>query len=388
MSSSFEPRDLLPSSQLIHGGPSRDPHTGASSLPVHHGSTFHQEDPLHLGQWDYSRSGNPTRAALEATLATLEGAHRAFAFASGMAAISSFLLTLKPGDHVVASEDVYGGTYRVLSGLFARWGLRTTWVQGSDLASYAAAIEPDTRILWVETPSNPLLRIVDLRAMATLAHQRGILAVTDGTFQSPWLQRPLELGFDVVIHSATKLLSGHSDVLAGVVAVNSPELAQKVYYTQNAFGAVLGPQDCWLLLRGLRTLGVRMNQQQATAQLLAERLLAHPAVQAVHYPGLPHHPGAAIHAAQTKGPGAVLSFELADASAAQKLLQAVKLPLVGVSLGGVETILSYPATMSHAAMPRPERLQRGITDGLIRLSAGLEDPEDLWRDLLQGLAST
>ncbi len=373
--------------RLLHAGPDRDPHTGASSVPIYQVSTFHQPDPEHLGPYDYARSDNPTRAALEQTVAQLENGARGLAFSSGMAATSSALLLFQTGDHLVVGRDIYGGTYRVLTSLFKRWGLDVTFADSADPDAVRRAIRPNTRGLFVETPANPLLHVTDLRAMAALAREHNLLALTDNTFMTPYLQRPLDLGFDVVVHSATKFLGGHSDLIAGVAATRDAELGRRLKAIQNSLGAILGPQDAWLTLRGLKTLAVRLEAQQRAALEIARWLSARPEVRHVYYPGLPSHPGAATHASQARGPGAVLSFELPDGPSAVALMKRVRLPLVAVSLGGVESILSYPATMSHAAMPRPERLARGITDGLVRLSVGLEDPQDLIADLHQALAT-
>jgi len=372
--------------RLIHSGRDRDPYTGASSIPVYQVSTFDQPDPEHLGRYDYARSDNPTREALEHTVAALEGGARGLAFASGMAATSSALLLFQAGDHLVVGRDIYGGTYRVLTTLFKRWGLDATFVDSTDPDNIRGAITPQTRGLFVETPANPLLQITDLRATAEIARAHNLLAITDNTFMTPYLQRPLDLGFDVVVHSATKFLGGHSDVIAGVAATREEALGRRLKAIQNGFGAILGPQDSWLVLRGIKTLAVRLEAQQRAAGELARWLQARPEVRRVCYPGLDAHPGHATHMAQARGGGAVISFELADGPAAVAFMKRVTLPLVAVSLGGVESILSYPATMSHAAMPREERLSRGITDGLVRLSVGLESVDDLTADLSAALA--
>jgi len=373
------------STRLLHGGPSQDPHTGASSIPVYQTSTFHQPDPEHLGEWDYARSGNPTRAALEETIASLERGAVGVAFGSGMAATSSTLMLFQPGDHLVVAEDVYGGTFRVLSTLFKQWGLDVSWVDASDPQRLEDAITPKTRGLFVETPSNPLLKITDLRACADIARRRGLISITDNTFQTPWFTRPLELGFDIVVHSATKFLGGHSDVIAGLAVTRTPELGKRLRFVQNAFGAILGVQDSWLVMRGIRTLGVRMDAQSRSAGRLATWLESQHGVEQVFYPGLASHEGHALHASQATGAGAVLSMRLPTRAFAKSFLQSLKLPLVGVSLGGVETIASWPITMSHAAMPASERSRRGITDGVVRLSVGLEDLEDLQEDIGQAL---
>lgn len=377
---------MNPKTLLLHGGPDRDPYTGGSSIPVHQASTYHQEDPQCSGAYEYARSANPTRSALEETIAALEGGEVGLAFASGMAATSSVLLLMQPGDHLVVSDDIYGGTYRALTTLFKRWLLDVDFVDMTQPAAVRAALRPKTRALFVETPANPLQQITDLQAMVAIAREHNLLAIIDNTFMSPYLQRPIDFGFDVVIHSATKFLGGHSDVLAGLVVTRDTKVGRLLKSIQNTFGAVLGPQDSWITLRGIKTLAARMDAQQSSALEIARYLQAHATVRKVFYPGLPDHPGYALHQRQAKGPGAVVSFELADQEAAVGLLKRVKLPLVAVSLGGVESILSYPATMSHAAMPPAERQRRGITDGLVRLSVGLEAAEDLIADLDQALA--
>jgi cystathionine beta-lyase len=372
--------------RLLHCGPDRDPHTGASSVPIYQASTFAQQDPEHFGPYNYARSGNPTRHALEQSIAGLEGGTRGFAFASGMAAISSALLLFAPGDHLVVSDDVYGGTYRVLTTLFQQWGLEVSFVDMTDLDQVRTAITAKTRALFVETPSNPILKITDLRAMATLARERGLLTLIDNTFMTPYLQQPMAFGFDLVLHSATKFLGGHSDLVAGLAVTRDDALGGRLKKIQNSVGAILGPQDSWLLLRGMKTLAVRLEAQQRTASGIAERLLGLDGIRRVYYPGLPGHPGRQIHLAQAKGAGAVVSFELASESLAQGFMRALSLPLLAVSLGGVESIVSYPMTMSHAAMPRAERERRGITGALVRLSVGLEAEEDLMADITQALA--
>jgi cystathionine beta-lyase len=298
-----------------------------------------------------------------------------------MAAITSTFLIFAPGDHLVVCEDVYGGTFRVLSTLFKGWGLQVSFVDATDKAAIAAAIRPETKALYLETPSNPLIKIIDLKAAALLAKEKGILTIVDNTFMTPYLQRPLELGCDIVLHSGTKFLNGHSDVICGFAVAGDPELGKRLRFIQNAFGAVLGPQDCWLVLRGLKTLKVRMEESQSSARQIVSWLQEQKGVAKVYYPGLPTHPGYETHLAQASGPGAVLSFELSDYDTTKRLLEGVKLAAFAVSLGGVESILSYPAKMSHAAMPAAERESRGIKDTLVRLSVGLEDPEDLIADM-------
>ena len=371
--------------RIVHAGVDRDPFTGASSVPLYQASTYSQRDPEHPGKYNYARSGNPTREALEKALAELEGGAAGLAFASGMAATSSVLLLFQPGDHLLVGMDVYGGTFRILDTLFSRWGLRTTFVDTADPANIENAIEPATRAIFIETPSNPLLRITDLSAVAAIARRHSLLAIADGTFATPYLQRPLEFGFDVVIHSATKFLNGHSDVLAGAAIAREAELGERLRFIQNAFGAVLGVQDSWLLLRGLKTLGARLEAEQRTAFWLAERFAGLPGIAKVHYPLLSGHSGREIHERQASGGGAVLSFELADTGMTMEFLRHLRLPLLSVSLGGVESIMSHPATMSHASMPRAERERRGIGEGLVRMSVGLESGEDLLADICRAL---
>ncbi|MEI8012798.1 MAG: aminotransferase class I/II-fold pyridoxal phosphate-dependent enzyme [Candidatus Omnitrophota bacterium] len=377
--------DLELTSRLVHSGQDRDPFTGASSVPIYQASTFAQPDPDHPGAYDYSRSRNPTRDALEKSIAELEGGTHGFAFGSGMAAISAAFFMLKAGDHVIAPEDVYGGTYRILTTLLKQWGLTTTFVDMTYPERMAQAVLPNTKAIFVETPSNPLLKITDLDAVVAIARRHDLLTIIDNTFPTPFLQRPIEHGFDIVLHSATKFIGGHSDVIAGLGVTRTAELGRRMKAVQNSVGSILGPQDSWITLRGLRTLAVRMEAQQRAAQMIAEELTTWPQIVKVHYPGLKDHPGRTLNERQSSGPGAVLSFELKDAPAALRTLAGVKLCFPGVSLGGVESILSYPSRMSHAAMPTEERHARGITDGLLRLSAGLEDPNDILKDLQQAM---
>jgi cysteine-S-conjugate beta-lyase len=371
--------------RLIHNGHEFDPATGALSTPICQASTFRQESFDQFGKYDYSRSGNPTREALEDAVTQLENGTHGYAFASGMAAISSALLLFSPGDHLVVCEDVYGGTYRVLTSLFARLGIASTFVDATDPGALAAAIRPETRALFLETPSNPLMKITDLRGAAELARGRGLITIVDNTFMTPYLQRPLELGCDIVLHSGTKFLNGHSDVICGFAVIRDAELGQRIRYIQNAFGTGLGPQDSFLTLRGVKTLKVRMDQSQLSTLRIATWLQSHRRVTAVHYPGLAEHPGFAVHAGQADGPGAVFSFELDSFETTRRLLEGSQLAAFAVSLGGVESIISYPARMSHASVPAEERLRKGITDTLVRLSVGLEDPDDLIADLEQAM---
>lgn len=366
---------------ILHNDNEIDPRTGALSIPIYQASTYHQADVEQPGKYEYSRSGNPTREALEKTLAALEHGTYGYAFASGMAATSSALAILEQGDHVVATEDIYGGSYRILSRFFSKFGISTTFVDMTRLDQVEQAIRPNTKVLFLETPSNPLLKVTDIAAAVKLAGKHGLSTMIDNTFMSPYFQRPLDLGVDIVIHSATKFLGGHSDVIGGAVITNSEKLAAQIYFVQNGFGAVLGPQDCWLLLRGIKTLRARMEIQQQSTLKIAQWLTAQPWVSAVYYPGLPQHPGHEIIKSQASGFGAVLSFKTDTVERAIRIMQQVKIWSVAVSLGGVESILSYPVKMSHAAIPRPERERLGITDNLIRLSVGLEAAGDLMEDL-------
>ncbi|HEX3030692.1 MAG TPA: aminotransferase class V-fold PLP-dependent enzyme [Bacillota bacterium] len=371
--------------RILHTGNEIDPATGAVSIPIYQVSTFDQPNIDNFGRFDYARSGNPTREAIEGVIANLEGGCAGFAFASGMAAISSVFLLFSAGDHLVVSQDVYGGTYRALTRLFSRLGVEVTFVDTTDPAKVEEAIKPNTRALYLETPANPLLQITDLKAMVKLAKAKNLLTIVDNTFLTPYFQRPLELGLDIVVHSATKYIGGHSDVISGLVVVKDPKLAEELYFIQNSFGAVLGPQDCWLLLRGIKTLKVRMEQHQATALTLANWLKEQPEISQVYYPGLPDHPGYELNLQQATGFGGIVSFKTHTNEQARKLMNNVKLPALAVSLGSVESILSFPPKMSHAGMPAEVRQSQGITDNLLRYSVGLEDAEDLIQDLAQAL---
>ncbi|MEH7096703.1 cystathionine beta-lyase [Neobacillus vireti] len=371
--------------RLLHNKHKIDPVTGAVSVPIQHASTFHQADFDSFGKYDYGRSLNPTREALEDVIAELEGGVKGFAFASGMAAISTAFLLLSSGDHIVITEDVYGGTFRMVTQVLTRLGIEHTFVDMTNLEDVKEAIQPNTKAFYVETPSNPLMKVTDIRAVSRIAQEIGALTFVDNTFLTPSHQKPLALGADVVLHSATKFLAGHSDVVAGLAVVKDEELAKRLGFLQNSFGAILGVQDAWLVLRGIKTLSVRLEQSQKSAIKMAEFLDAHPLVEKVHYPGLKSHPQYQIQKEQADGPGAVLSFELATEDALRTFVANVEIPVFAVSLGAVESILSYPAKMSHAAMSREDRHQRGITDGLVRLSVGLENPDDLIKDFSKAL---
>jgi cysteine-S-conjugate beta-lyase len=370
---------------LLHNKYKLDPQTGAVSVPIQHASTFHQADIDSFGKYDYARSGNPTREALEEVIAELEEGCRGFAFSSGMAAISTAFMLLSKDDHVVISEDVYGGTFRMVSQVLVRFGISHTFVDMTDLEAVKQAIQPNTRLFYVETPSNPTLKVTDIRAISELAKEHDALTFVDNTFLTPALQKPLTLGADIVLHSATKFLSGHSDVVAGLAVVKDPELAQQLYFLQNSFGAILGVQDAWLVLRGLKTLHVRLQHSVQSAEKLAKFLQEHPLVNEVYYPGLKDHPQYDLQHQQASSGGAVLSFDLKSEEIMRTFVENVEIPVFAVSLGAVESILSYPAKMSHAAMPENERIQRGITNSLLRLSVGLENYEDLIKDFSDAL---
>lgn len=360
---------------------------GAVNVPIYLSSTFHQESIDEFGAYDYARSGNPTRAALEKAIAELEGGKRGFAFSTGMAAVSACFMILSAGDHIVVTEDVYGGTYRFVTKVLPRYGITYTFVDFTDLEAVKAAVTPATKLLYMETPSNPTLGITDIRAVVDIAKAHGAITFLDNTFMTPLHQRPLDLGVDVVIHSATKFLSGHSDILAGLVVTKDEELGNQIYFIQNSFGSVLGMQDSFTLIQNMKTTAVRFNEQTRVAQRIAEFLAAQPLVEKVYYPGLAAHPGFAIHHAQSTSAGAVLSFSLPSYDIAKAFVEAMQIPVFAVSLGGVESILSYPAKMSHAAMEPEERAKRGITDGLLRFSVGLENEDDLLEDFAQALTA-
>ncbi|HWO53159.1 MAG TPA: aminotransferase class I/II-fold pyridoxal phosphate-dependent enzyme [Paenibacillus cookii] len=371
--------------KLLHFGSEIDRNTGASSVPIYQASTFHHEDVFNPPVHDYSRSGNPTRQALEDYIALLEGGARGFAYSSGMAAISSTFMMLSAGDHMIVTEDVYGGTYRLLTSILNRLGIESTFVDMTDLDQVKAALKPNTKAVYMETPSNPTLKITDIAAVTSWAKEHDLLTMLDNTFMTPYYQRPIEHGVDIVLHSATKFLGGHSDVLAGLAVARTPSIGRQLKQLQNGLGTVLGVQDSWLLMRGMKTLQARMNHSEQSAAVLAAWLNGRPDIEKVYYPGLLDHPGREIHEKQSTGYGAVVSFDVGSGERAKQVLNKVRIPLVAVSLGAVESILSYPAMMSHAAMPAEVRHERGIADGLLRFSVGLEDIDDLIADLDQAL---
>ena len=369
----------------IHVGQEPDPSTGAVVAPIYQTSTYVQEELGKHKGYEYARSANPTRSALEKNLARLEGGTNALAFASGMAAINAVLTLLKAGDHVICSHAVYGGVYRLFTGVLVNFGLEFSFVDTSDVQQIERAFKKNTTLLHVETPTNPTMSVTDLKAAAALARNRNIPLVVDNTFMSPYFQRPIELGATMVVHSTTKFLNGHSDSIGGAVILTRQEDYDRLYFIQKSAGAILGPFDSWLVLRGVKTLAVRMEQHNRNGQAVAEYLEAHPKVKKVYYPGLKSHPQHELARQQMKGFGAMLSFEVGSRAAAERLLREVKLCSLGESLGGVETLISHPATMTHASVPPAERERIGITDGLVRISVGIEDVEDLIADLDRAL---
>lgn len=366
---------------LIHGGIDGDAATGAVNVPIYQTSTYRQRALGENTGWEYSRTGNPTRAALEALISDLEGGTRGFAFASGMAAISAVLSLFKSGDRILISKNVYGGTFRVLDKVFKQFGLGYALADTDDASALDAAIAPDVKAILVESPANPLLTVTDLAAAASVAKRRGILTIVDNTFMTPYLQKPLALGADIVVHSATKYLGGHSDVVAGLAVTNRPEIAERLAFVQNAVGGVLGPFDSFLLIRGIKTLAVRMDRHVANAESLAARLATHPEVSRVWYPGLKDFPGHDIQFRQAKNGGAMISFELADGKDHREFFRTLRLVTLAESLGGVESLVCHPASMTHASIPKETREKVGITDRLIRLSVGIEDVDDIWSDI-------
>lgn len=373
----------------VHAGQRPDPATGAIMPPIYQTSTYAQTAPgEHLG-YEYARVSNPTRTALEGNLAALESARHGIAFASGVAATDAIVRSLRPGDHVIASNDLYGGTYRLMRQVFGPFGIDSSFVDMSTPEAAAGAFRPSTKLLWLETPTNPLLRIVDIEALAAMGREHGATVAVDNTFATPYLQRPIELGADLVVHSTTKYLGGHSDVIGGAVLTNDDEWAERLRFLVKSAGAVPGPMDCFLTLRGTKTLHLRMERHCKNAARVAEYLVGHPAVGRVYYPGLPGHPGHELAARQMSGFGGMVSFVLADESieAANRFLSSTSVFTLAESLGGVESLLNHPATMTHGSIPREERLAAGLHDSLIRVSVGIEDPDDLLEDLERALSS-
>lgn len=374
--------------KAIHAGQEPDPSTGAIMTPIYQTSTFVQAEPGKHKGYEYARTGNPTRTALEANLAALEGGKYGVALASGCAAANTVLNLLNAGDHVVAGDDLYGGTYRLFTKVYERYGVSFTFVDSTDPAAVAAAMKPKTRLVWLETPSNPLLRITDLAKVAEIARKHGAWCVADNTFATPFLQRPLELGCHMVVHSTTKYLGGHSDVVGGAIVLDDEAVWKQLKFHQNAVGAVPGPQDCWLVLRGTKTLAVRMERHCRNAEALARHLSAHARVAYVHYPGLATHRGHEIARRQMSGFGGMISFELKGSlEQSVRFVSACRIFSLAESLGGVESLIEHPASMTHASIPREIRAKSGLTDGLIRLSVGIEDIEDLVDDIEQAFAA-
>ena len=372
---------------LIHAGQEADKETGAVNIPIYQTSTYKQDGIGKDRGWEYSRTGNPTRKALEDCIAALEGAKYGLAYASGLAAEATTCLSLlKKGDHVVSGDDVYGGTYRLFEKVFRKWGLEITYADSKSPASFKKAMRRNTRLIWAETPTNPLLNITDIAALAEIAKKGKALLAVDNTFATPYFQRPIELGADIVVHSSTKYLGGHSDVIGGLMAVADKGVYEEIKFSQNAAGAVPGPWDSWLTLRGIKTLAVRMKAHEANAFAVANYLSSHRAVSKVFYPGLESHPGHSLARKQMDGFGGMVSFELKGGrSAAEVFFKKLKIYMLAESLGGVESLACYPATMTHASIPEKQRLERGITAGLVRLSSGIENTEDLIGDLERAL---
>lgn len=371
--------------KLSHIGVGKDATTGSLSTPIYQVATF--EHPC-IGKstgFDYSRSGNPTRRALEDGIAVLENGDAGFAFSSGMAAIVAVLTLFKSGDHFVVTEDAYGGTYRVLSETYAKFGLEVSFVDTSSLSAVEAAIQNNTQAIIVESPTNPLLKIADLKGISEIAKAHNVLSIVDNTFMTPFLQKPLNLGADIVIHSASKYLGGHNDVIGGLIVTKTKKLSEAVYSVQNATGAILGPQDSWLLMRGIKTLSLRLERQEANTQVLAKWLSEKSLVDQVYYPGLKNHEGRHLQSTQASGYGAMLSFEMKTSEEAVKVINRLKLIKFAESLGGVESLITYPCTQTHADMPEAVRSKLGISDRLLRFSVGIEHVKDLMADLEQAL---
>ena len=372
--------------RALHVGQGPDPATGAVVQPIHLATTFAQQGVGKHKGFEYSRSGNPTRQALEECLAALEDAKHCLAFSSGLGAETTLMFLLNPGDHVVYMEDVYGGTFRLFDRVLKRYGLTFTAVDASDIGAVENSMTPATKLVWLESPTNPLLRVVDIDAVSEVAHSHGAMVCVDNTFATPYLQQPLHLGADLVVHSTTKYIGGHSDVVGGAIMTNNDELEKQIRFHQNALGAVPSPFDCWLLLRGVKTLALRVERQSQNAMELATALQSNKAVARVHYPGLHGHANHAIAARQMRMFGGMVSFEVADEATAMRTLERLKIFALGESLGAVESLAEHPAKMTHASMPASERKRAGVGDGLIRLSVGVEDVSDLISDLENALS--
>ncbi|PKE39657.1 bifunctional cystathionine gamma-lyase/homocysteine desulfhydrase [Macrococcoides caseolyticum] len=369
---------------MIHGGNTIDEYTGAVNPPIYQTSTYKQDGIGNMRQgYEYSRSANPTRTALESLIRDLESGDAGFAFGSGMAAISSVIMLLNAGDHIVVGSDVYGGTYRVFTKVFERIGIKSTFVDTTDIEAVEAAISENTKMLYIETPTNPLLNVTDIRKMVEISKAHNLISVVDNTFMTPYFQNPLELGADIVLHSATKYIGGHSDVVAGLVVTRTPELSEAVGFIQNSVGGVLGPQDSFLLVRGIKTLAIRMEQTEQTTLKIIEFLQKQNVVTNIFHPSLLDEGNKKIHESQSKGYGGMISFDVGSKENAESLVKSTKYFTLAESLGAVESLISVPSQMTHASIPRERRLELGITDGLVRISVGIEDSEDLIADLEQ-----
>lgn len=372
--------------QMIHGGHTTDEYTGAVTTPIYQTSTYLQDDIGDLRQgYEYSRTANPTRASLESVIADLEHGKHGFAFGSGMAAISAVIMLLDKGDHLILNSDVYGGTYRALTKVFTRFGLDVDFVDTTNIDEVEKYIKPETKMLYIETPSNPLLRVTDIKGTVDIAKKHNLISVVDNTFMTPYYQNPLDFGIDIVLHSATKYIGGHSDVVAGLVVTADDELGERIGFISNSTGGVLGPQDSYLLVRGIKTLGLRMEQINRNVEAVIDMLQSHDSVQKVFHPSVKSHLNYDIHAAQAGGHTGVIAFEVKDTEAAKKVIHATQYFTLAESLGAVESLISVPALMTHASIPSDVRAKEGITDGLIRLSIGIEDTDDLVNDLKQAL---
>lgn len=373
--------------KVIHAGAHPDPSTGAIMTPIYQTSTYVQEAPGVNKGFEYARSQNPTRKALEEAVAEIENGKFGLVFSSGVAATDAVIKLLSPGDEVIAANDMYGGTYRLFMKVFEKFGLKFNYVDTTNPANVQAAVTANTKLIWLETPTNPLMNITDIKAISAIAKQAGALLCVDNTFASPYLQNPLDLGADIVMHSSTKYLGGHSDVIQGCLVMNDAELREKLYFIQKSCGAVPGPMDCFLALRGIKTLAVRMRAHCENGEKIAHWLKAHPKVGKVYWPGFTDHPGYAVAKAQMRDFGGMISFELKDDSVdeAKRVLSSTKVFSLAESLGGVESLINHPASMTHASIPREERLKNGLSDSLIRLSVGIEDAEDLIEDLKQAI---
>ncbi len=375
------------STKAIHAGQEPDPTTGSVQVPIYQTSTYVQEELGKHKGYEYARTQNPTRSALESCLAALENGKYGLAFASGLAATNTVMNLLSKGDHVVVGDDVYGGTFRIFDKVYTRYGVEFTYIDGRDPGNFEKAIRPNTKLLWVETPTNPVLRLADIKALSEIARKKKILTVVDNTFSSSYLQRPLDLGADLVLHSTTKYMGGHSDVVGGAIVTSNSEVYENLKFHQNAVGAVPGPFDSWLVMRGLKTLAIRMREHCKNAEAIAKHLDKHPAIEKVIYPGLPSHPQHELAKKQMDGFGGMVSCVVrGGAENARIVLNNTKLFALAESLGGVESLIGHPATMTHASIPKEIREERGITDGFIRLSVGIEDVDDLIADLDNALA--